>query len=326
MSIRIEPYQPEHKAVWEAFVAASCNGTFFHTRRFLSYHAEGRFTDASLLFYKDTNLVAVLPAAAVDEEDGRWIVSHPGATNCGLVLSERYGMHDTGEIVDAFMEFARGQGYNGARFLRLTPTYLQRFASDDQEYWLYQRGWSLFRFELSTALILSSLTEATLLDSFDGKCRNAVRQGLRSGVTVALSDDFDQYWPILEETLQPRHNTHPTHTLEEIKRLRDIAPQEVRLLAAFREGRMIAGIVFITLHDQAMYTLYIAQRYSEQHLRPLHLLIYELMALSLREGRKVFHFGISTENHGSIVNEGLFFFKESFGGVSLRRESWQCTF
>jgi hypothetical protein len=81
--------------------------------------------------------------------------------------------------------------------------------------------------------------------------------------------------------------------------------------------------VFATLHDRALYTLYIAQDFAQQGKRPLPLLVHELACLTLREGRDVLDFGISTEAGGTVVNDGLFFFKESFGGESVRRESWE---
>jgi hypothetical protein len=65
---------------WDDFVAASDNGTIFHTRRFLSYHPQGRFPDASAVVRKNGKIFAVLPAAVV-ERDGKMILSsHSGAS------------------------------------------------------------------------------------------------------------------------------------------------------------------------------------------------------------------------------------------------------
>lgn len=303
----------------------SRNGTLLHTRRFLAYHPEGTFTDASLMFYKDDHLAAVLTAAAVEQDEKKILTSHPGASYGGLVLSPKYGMKETGEIIEGLMTYAAQNGYAGIRLFRLPPPSVRKKYSDDQEYWLYQKGWKVFRFELATSLFLKGLTEETLLESYEGKCRNAVRQGMKGGATVSLSTDVDQFWPVLEETLNARHGTKPTHTAEAFKALCASCPGEVRLLAAEHEGKIIAGIVFMTLHNKALYTLYIAQNFEYQNLRPLPLLVHEVAKLALTEGRDVLHFGISTEDGGKEVNEGLFFFKESFGGVSVRRESWECT-
>lgn len=60
--ITIKRYSIEQKDLWDAFVDASKNGTFMLKRGYVDYHAD-RFTDHSLLFYRDEELVALLPAS-----------------------------------------------------------------------------------------------------------------------------------------------------------------------------------------------------------------------------------------------------------------------
>ena len=96
----------------------------------------------------------------------------------------------------------------------------------------------------------------------------------------------------------------------------------MRLFGAYLEKKLIAGVVVITLHEKAVYTLYMAQDYEQQKHHPLHAIVATLAELCRKEKRSVVHFGISTEDGGTRVNPGLFFFKESFGGRSVRRESW----
>lgn len=321
--MEIIPYTDGHADEWDRFVADSRNGTFFHTRRFLRYHAAGKFADHSLMFRKDDQMCAVLAAASVEEDSKRWLIAHPGASYGGLVLSPRWGMAETGEIVKALMSHGKEAGFHGIRFLRLTPPSVRRVSSDDQEYWLFQNGWKVFRFELATSLFLNGITEDRVLGLFSGKCRNAVRQGERSGLTVQESTDFAAFWAILETSLEERHKAKPTHTIAEIERLRTLCPGDIRLFAAFDGPTMVGGSVGINLHPSAIYTLYMAQDYAQQEKHPMHLILAHLAKLCIREGRSILHFGISTEDGGTAVNENLFFFKESFGGRSVRRESWE---
>jgi hypothetical protein len=55
---------------WDNFVETSDNGTIFHKRRFLSYHPEGKFKDASLIFRKQNKLFSIFPAVEI-ERDGK---------------------------------------------------------------------------------------------------------------------------------------------------------------------------------------------------------------------------------------------------------------
>ncbi len=308
--------------MWDNFVRNSRNGTIFHTRAFLSYHDPKKFTDHSLLFYKDDALIGVL--TGVLEE--KTFVSHPGASYGGLVLSPDCGMKETGEMIDALLAHAKEQKLKGITLLRLTPPSVRRKSSDDQEYALYHRGFAVDRFELASSLFLTGKQAETLPDTFSGKCRNALRKAEKSGLTFKESDDFASFWKILESTLESRHKSKPTHTLEEILRLKKILPKQIRLFSAFKDKEMIGGIVTFTLHEKAIYTLYIAQNYEYQELRSVHLIVTELARVCIKEGKDVLHFGISTEERGTVVNDGLFFFKESFGALSVRRESWSISF
>ncbi len=322
MSIVVRQYRDADQKLWDDFVWASRNGTIFHTRTFLSYHDPKKFTDHSLLFLKDDVLVGVLTGALEEKT----FVSHPGASYGGFVLSPACGMKETGEMLDAFLAYAKEQKWKGATFLRLTPPSVRKLSSDDQEYALYHRGFRVDRFELASSLFLAGKNTETLPDTFSGKCRNALRKAEKSGLTFKESDDFKSFWKILESTLEVRHASKPTHSVEEILTLKKLLPKHIRLFAAFKEKEMIGGIVTFTLHDKAIYTLYIAQNYEYQELRSVHLIVTELARVCIREKKDVLHFGISTEEKGTVVNDGLFFFKESFGAVSVRRESYSITF
>ena len=82
------PYDPSWDERWDRFVMkGSANGTFQQTRRFLSYHPQGRFEDASLMVLDGQELVAVCPAAAQMVGRSAMLRSHPGSTFGGLVIA-----------------------------------------------------------------------------------------------------------------------------------------------------------------------------------------------------------------------------------------------
>jgi len=322
MSLTVTPFQPKDASRWDAFVAESRNGTFFHTRKFLSYHPNDRFNDASFWVLDGSTPVAVLNAATKDIDHQRTLVSHPGASYGGLVFSKNVGVKDSGEILDAVTEHARQEKFQRMQFLRLTPPSLRQEFSDDQEYWMHQKGWCCMRFEMDGAIDVVGITEKQTMTLLTSKCRNMVRQAERASITVRETDTFADFWPLLTKVLE-KHGVQPTHTLEEIVRLHSIAPDAVRLFGAFKESTLVAGIVVITIHSTALYTLYMAQDYAHQDAHPLHAILAELLHVSVKEGRRVLHLGVSTEDGGKVINEGLFFFKESFHCRPVRRESFE---
>lgn len=60
-ALSLSTYQPQHKSQWDNFVANSKNGVFLFYRDYMEYHSN-RFQDHSLLFFRDGELVALLPA------------------------------------------------------------------------------------------------------------------------------------------------------------------------------------------------------------------------------------------------------------------------
>ncbi len=326
MNLSIKPFTAEHEKQWDDFVALSRNGTIFHTRKFLSYHPDGKFQDASLLFLDGEKIVAVLPASIKEENGTMMLVSHPGASYGGFVLHPDTSVTETGEMLAALLAYAKSKKYAGISMLRLPPASLQKSYSEDSQYWMFQQGYRMSRCEMDGAIGLSSLQKDQILDSLTGKCRNMVRQAERAKIEVKLSNDFNAFWPVLESVLVQRHAAKPTHTLAEIKKLHALLPQGFRCLTAHLNGKIVGGIVLVTIHEQALYTLYMGQEYASQQFHPMHLLLVEAIRLCLKEKRRVLHLGVSTEDGGTKVNEGLFFFKESFGCKPVRRESWELMF
>ncbi len=326
MALLVSPYTGKDEAAFDAFVASSRNGTILHTRKFLAYHPKDRFHDASLIIRDGETMVGVFPAAIKEEKGKKMLVSHPGASYGGLVIGKDASVQETGEMLAAIKDYAKEQGFSGISLLRLPPASLQKQYSEDQLYWAFQSGFRMTRCEMDGAIDLVGLKSDQILESLSGKCRNMVRQAERAKITVRLTDDFASFWPILESVLTGRHGAKPTHTLAEIQTLHELLPQGFRLLAAFDGKKMVGGIVLVTIHEKALYTLYMGQEYASQQHHPMHLLLAEAIKLALKEGRRVLHLGVSTEDGGTKINEGLFFFKESFGCRPVRRESWEIIF
>ena len=60
--IEIKPYTPGCLEEWDRFVDDSKTPLFMFKRGFMDYHSD-RFVDASLMFYYNSELIAILPAS-----------------------------------------------------------------------------------------------------------------------------------------------------------------------------------------------------------------------------------------------------------------------
>jgi hypothetical protein len=298
-------------------VDRSRNGTLFHQRRFLAYHAEGRFLDESLLLYRDDRLVAVYPAA-IDTLDGEcWSVSHPGSTYGGPVVPPEASLADVTDVMGAIVEHNARHGMTGLR-MRLSEQAFRQLPSDEIEFVLWTMGFQPVAAELSTTIPLADGADAARA-RYRSDTGRSVRAAARNGVCVDWSDDYQGFWAILEENLQ-RHGARPTHTLAEMARLRELCGDDrIRLAAGSVGGELVAGVLVFVANPAVFHAFYIAQDYAHQQSRALSAVIDFLVGWGASTGYRWFNLGISTEARGRVVNWGLFRFKEGFGGSGFNR-------
>lgn len=317
----VKNYSKELENQWEEFVDSSVNGTFMQERKFLGYHPSGRFSDHSLIFMDDKRIIAVLPAAVVQQEDKRILVSHPGASHGGLIIKSSLSTKKCLELVSALIEYCTMAGFDYIR-LKLVPKVYHKELSDQLDFALRFSGFSIEYTELATVLELKKGEEFFVkLVMSDTAFRN-YQKSLKSGLSVVEDADINDFWPILENKLKHNHNAKPAHTLDEIKHLKTLYPDRIKLFAAYEGVTPVAGVLTFLLNDRVINCFYIAHHDSFQHKRPLNLIFGHMMEWGLKNGFSYLDWGISTELKGSRVNTGLFRFKEGYGGHGVLRECY----
>ncbi|RMF60860.1 MAG: GNAT family N-acetyltransferase [Calditrichaeota bacterium] len=315
--VTIACYEESSAERWDEFVTTSNNGTLFHLRRFLRYHPPERFEDVSLIFEKERKWLSVMPAAVRQEQDGRVLISHPGASFAGPVFKSSTSIKDTFFVVQALVEFAKAQGFSRI-VLTLPPlVYLAR-PSNYLEFALREYGFTYLKREVSSVIPLDFAEEDTLF-IFSPESRRAARKAMKSGVKVRESEDFESFYSILKRNLTLRHNVQPTHTLEELLRLKSMLGDKIRLFGAFLDSRMIAGVVMFTCNSRVALAFYISHLEAYQQYRSVNLLFYEVVRWAIRQRFRFLDFGIFTVQ--MKPNWGLARFKESFGAQGVFRDT-----
>jgi lipid II:glycine glycyltransferase (peptidoglycan interpeptide bridge formation enzyme) len=191
---------------------------------------------------------------------------------------------------------------------------------DELDYALWSNGFRFKGREISTAIPLD-FTEADLWQQLEGgSSRSAARKAQRAGIRVGLSEDYDSFCPIAQKNLASRHKTKPVHSLDEMKKIRDLFPDRVFLFAAHKDDRMIAGVWALLVNSNGLHTFYVDQNYEFQRDRPLDLIFVELIRWALQRRYRFINLGISTNQGGSQLDEGLQRFKERHGGRGVMRE------
>lgn len=328
MSLAVKQYTDEQENEWDAFVASSVNGTLMQERRFLNYHPPDRFLDHSLLFTENKRLIAVLPAARIQQTaqirqtaQSAGLVSHPGASHGGFIIQPDLSTKKSLRLVEALLEYCTDTGFAYVR-LKPVPKIYQRGLADQLEFALRFSGFTIEYTELATALELQNGEEPFVKRTMSSPAFRNYQKALKSGLSVVEEAAPDAYWPLLEKNLKEKHNTQPTHSLEEIKLLRTLYPDRIKLFAAYKGTRLTAGVVVFLLNERVINCFYIAHDNRCQHLRPLNLIFAYLIEWGRKNSFHYLDWGISTEDKGSRVNTELFRFKEGFGGHGVLRESY----
>ena len=326
--MKILPYSVNKKEVWNAFVEESKQGTFLLDRNFMDYH-DDRFFDCSVLVYSDDiddvnidsadNLIALFPANWVQEE--KTVYSHQGLTYGGLITKPDVTQVEVLKILQkVFMYY---EGYLGARILVYKPIpYIYSSVPNHEDlYALFRAGGQLCSRGVSTTVsVQHPLNMRTL------RIRQA-KKALENGFYIERVKDGDdtclrEYWAVLETVLREAHNTKPVHTSDEMSLLMGRFPRQIRLFVVKNaEARVVAGTVVFETNTVA-HIQYIASSAEGKKYGALDLLMRHLCGERYKD-KEFIDFGISTENGGRYLNEGLIFQKEGFGGRSVCYDTYK---
>ena len=312
-------YTDRDSTKWDEFVNVANNGTIFHLRRFSGYHPKDRFEDNSLLFHKNGNLAAILPACIIQDGSKKSLHSHRGASFGGFVLEESSGLKETFDLVESLKNYAHLNSFNEI-ILTLPPLiYLTRL-SNNLDFALIKHGFSYAKREVSSVLSLKPSLSANL-KNFRAEARTAFRRAQKNGVKIKESDDYTTFYKLLESNLWTRHGVTPTHTVDELDKLKNLFPDKIELLAAFAERKMIAGVILIECNPKAIIAFYICHDENYQKFRAVNFLFHDIIKRAIQRKFKYLDFGTFTVD--MEPNWGLSRFKESFGASGLFRDTFK---
>ena len=306
----IQPYTREQESRWDRFVMEdSMNGTFLQTRKFLNYHPEGRFTDASFFVEKSGIVVAVVPGCSVDGS----FVSHLGSTFGGPVISKDfYSGNKILEIVKDIDDYI----VRNFKSVKLKPTspIFATVPTDLLDYSLEHSGYSRHT-ELSCYTPIAKGVDP--LENCKRECRHNFRQSEKLNLTYGEIPDceMEKFYDFLVKS-KARYNTKPGHSLAELQNLKQRFPEEILFRGVWQDGIYLSGMmIFYFRQAKVFHFQYLAPDDSKRETNATTSLFVNAMREAAQVGCEKFSWGISTEDAGAYLNENLYRFKESFGAL-----------
>lgn len=319
----ILPYTKELDQRLDRFVNhESVNGTFLQSRRFLNYHPEARFRDASFAIHKSGTIAAYFPGTVT--ADGEFI-SHQGSTFGGPVIARAFYSGSRLLEVLKFADEYFAKNFKNVR-LKLTPAIFSQESPALAEYLLEHLGYKRHT-ELSAVTTFDASPDGICADPLE-LCEGAKRRQFRSYEKFAAEHSYIAYRDIKSDELEPfyeflkiskaKHNVLPVHSLEEI---RDLAfsriADNIWLRGIFDDncGKLIGGALFFVMPaTKTIHYQYIAPDPEFKAFNPTVAVLISAMREAAQKGFRSMSWGISTEDGGDYLNESLFKFKEGLGG------------
>jgi len=266
----------------------------------MDYHAD-RFTDHSLMVYRRNKLYALLPG----NRTGDTFYSHQGLTYGGLIMSDKTVAADVVQIFRLLNDLLRQEGIRKVIY-KAIPWIYHRQPSDEDLYAVV---------EVCGATVSRGLSSAVSRDHLNKWYRireSGAKYARKMGLTIQETDDYKPFWQVLSNNLRERYGLLPVHTVEEIELLHRCMPDHIRLIVV-KEGSETVGGTVLYVSDRVVHSQYIAASPRGKQIHALDLL-FDVVIRQALASHAYFDFGISTERHGTYLNEQLIYQKEGFGG------------
>jgi len=300
----VKRYASKDKNSWDAFVKQAKNATFLFNRNYMDYHQD-RFNDYSLLIFKGDTLVGVLPANRVDNV----VYSHQGLTYGGLVLDKKMKLQEAIGIFKALLSFLNSEEIKTLQ-LKLLPKIYSILPSDELDYAMFLTKAKLIRTDVSSTIDYNNKIK------IQSNRVEGVKKAKKLGLTIEEGNDFKSFWnQILIPNLQERHQAAPVHSLSEIEQLAEKFKKQIVQYNVLKDGEIVAGATLYETSTVA-HVQYISANADKQQLGSLDFL-FEYLINTRYVDKRYFDFGISNQNQGKNINEGLLYWKECFGARSV---------
>lgn len=311
--IELKQYTPELHDAWNAFVAKSKNATFLHNREYMDYHSD-RFEDCSLVALSKGNIIALLPANRV----GSTLYSHQGLTYGGwLTPVKHFTIIDMLEIFDEMKSFLPSIGINELIY-KAVPHIYHTYPAEEDLYAIFRHNGTLIETNVSSTIPLENPFH------FNDNYRNLSNAARRNGIEIAESEDYEGMWKMLVDRLDSKYGAKPVHSLDEMLFLKSRFPKNIRLYVAMKNEELLGGCVIYDTMKVA-HSQYTASTIEGRDLGAVPLL-YRTLIEDVFKDRKYFDFGISNEDHGRYLNEGLAKQKCYMGGRAIVYNTYKIVF
>lgn len=295
----VKYYQSINKDIWNDFVSKSPYATFLFNRDFMDYHQD-RFNDCSLMVYQDDELLALVPANRLDD----MFCVHKGLSYGSVIFIKEPPLQPLIEVLKSVFSFLSMEGFKTFYYKTLPDFY--------QDKPLLMLNYLFKKINpINNDIQLFSTIELNKNIKYSKDRKSGIKRGEKHQLKVEESDEFELFWnQILIPQLQNKHQVKPVHTLDEILKLKNAFPNNIKLFLVKHQDNVVAGTVIFET-NQVAHSQYIASNDLRSQLGSVDFLHHYLISV-VYKNKQYFDFGISQENGSEHINYGLWYWKSGF--------------
>ena len=314
--MEIIQYTPEWKEKWDSFVLESNNGTMFHLQKFFDYHAPEKFNFNHLIFLENDEIVALLPGAMIGNK-----FESPIGASYGSIVTQDIKFNKALEIISTLLDYAK---QNGIKEFELTaaPVVYENKPNQNLDFAMLWLGFNYSLHYISSAIKLNK--DHDIISRFQPTVRRNIRKTFRnSDIHVEINHRYDQFYPILLEN-KARHEVKPTRSLEELLKLEELLPENIKLFIVYYKDIPIAGSLMFFVNRTCALCFYNMLDYNYEYLKPIHRIMYEVVKYSTDNGYSYVDIGVSQDTKAEnpmTPSLGLIDFKEKFDAKTVMRNT-----
>jgi hypothetical protein len=243
--------------------------------------------------------------------------SHEGLTFGGIISNSEMKTTMMMEIFEKIESHCKEEGFTALMY-KPVPYIYQQIPSEEDSYALFRHN-----AELIGRGIISSI-QIPLNVKYTKERMRTIRKAKSHNIIVKRSFDFKTFMKIEEDVLLERHGVKPAHRVDEIIRLAEKFPNNIKLFASFKEDTMLAGSIVFESKNVA-HAQYAADSNKGWDMGALDL-VFDYLINEHYKNVKFFDFGSSTENLGQVLNGGLVRHKEGFGARAVMQDFYRLSF
>lgn len=263
--------------------------------------------------------MAVLPGG-IAADGSFW---SPMGASYGSIVTRDLSFKRCMSIADSFIKHCKDQQFPHA-YLIPPPQVYSDVLNQHFEYSLLYRQADFELHYISHVIDLSSFRQKGIA-SYDATTRNVVRKILRDGhIRIGESDDLESFHNILVEN-KARHSAKPTHSLQDLYRLKELVPGNLRLNMVWLDDKPIAGSLLFLVNRSVVLTFYNMMLYEYEHYKPVYLIMHETCRWAAENGYRYVDIGVSqdtTSPNPMTPSLGLIDFKECFNARGILRSTY----